>query len=162
MLLSYNSIGNFYTLLPEGPAQDSYNIYITVNVIDDSNGRTVFNLPHPVTVSPNGAIANSMGDMISSNDPNSPIMQDLNSGNVNLVARNSLILSSVLNSGGAQISNDQGAKIRNFLISKISSLTVSDMSSIKTMSSALSVTTSSIEQVSRSAAVSVLKDKMYD
>lgn len=141
----------------EGPAQDSHNIYITVNIIDDSNGRTVFNLPHPISVLPDGAITNNMGGIISSNDPNSAIMQDLNSGNVNLVARNSLMLSSCLNSGKVQISNEQGAIIRSFLIDKISSLTVSDMSSIKSISSALSETTSSIGQVSKSAVVSIFQ-----
>ena len=153
MFLSYNSIGNFYTLLPEGPVEDSYKIYIIVNILDDSNGKIEYKLANPITVWPNVAMASDLGDMVSSNDPNSPIMQDLNSGNVNLVARNSLILSSVLNSGNGKLSNDESANVRDFLIDKISSLTVSDMSSIKTISSALSMATSSIGQVSRTAAV---------
>ena len=153
ILLSYNSIGNFYTLLPEGPVEDSHKIYIIVNIIDDSNGKIEYKVTNPITVWPNYAMASNMGDMVNSNDPNSPIMQDLNSGNVNLVARNSLILSSVLNSGNGKLSNDECANVRDFLIDKISSLTVSDMSSIKAISTALSMATSSIEQVSKTAAV---------
>ncbi len=70
-----------------------------------------------------------------------------------MVARNSVILTSVLNSGNTQLSSDQSANIRDFLIGKISSLTVSDISSIKTISSAMSIATSNSEQVSKSAAV---------
>lgn len=154
MLLSYNSIGNIYTLLPEGPLEDSHKIYIIVNIIDDSNGKTEYKMANPIIVWPNVDMASNLGDMVSSNDANSPIMQDLNSGDVNLVARNSLILSCVLNSRNGNISDDQGANVRDFLIDKISSLTVSDMSSIKIISAALSMTTSIIEQVSTTGAVS--------
>ena len=153
--MSYNSIGNIYTLLPEGPAEDSHKIYIIVNIIDDSNGKTEYKMANPITVWPNVEIASNLVDMVSSNDPNSPIIQDLNSGNVNLVAGNSLVLSCVLNSANKNISDDQGANVRDFLIDKISSLTVSDMSSIKIISTALFMTTSKIEQVSKAGAVGV-------
>ena len=119
-------------------------------------------------------MADQLAATITSNDPNSPFLQDINSGNVNLVAKNVIALTSVFNiqalSGSQTQSNsssstsssspiqanpvnDQQASLREFLIGKVADLSVSDMSSIKVISSALSAASANTEQISKNAAV---------
>ena len=152
--------------LPQGPDSDGNKIYIFVNVIDDTYGVTVFNITQPVIVNPNNNLATQLAASITTNDPNSPFLQNLNSGNVNLVAKNVIALTSVFNiqslsSSGTSAStnltsasaeNDQKASLREFLIGKVTELTVSDMSSIKVISSALSTASANTEHISRNSA----------
>ena len=146
-----------------------------MNIIDDTDGTTVYLLPTPVTVKPNIQLANSLAESISSNDASSPMVIELNSGNLNLVSKNVISLATVfniqssmsLNSNNtlnnsavsandtaaiAQI-NNQMASLREFLVNKMIGLSVSDISSIKVISSALSVATQTVQQVSANTAV---------
>ena len=165
--LNYNSNGDLWIQLPQGPDSDGNKIYLFVNIIDDTYGVSVYNLPQPVIVTPNNNLADQLASTITSNDPNSPFLQDLNSGNVNLVAKNVIALTSVFNiqslssssaassnsTASASNANDQKASLREFLVGKVTELTVSDMSSIKVISSALSTASANTEQLSRNAAV---------
>ena len=166
--LNYNSNGVITLQLPQGPATDSYFIYLFVNIIDDTQGTTVFQLSTPVTVKPNDQLANSLAESISSNqDAGSPLILELNSGNLNLVSKNVIALSTVfniqsaasnstsssVNTSAVEQMNNQMASLREFLVNKVASLSVSDISSIKVISSALSAATQSTEQVSSSTAV---------
>ena len=154
--------------LPQGPDSDGNKIYLFVNVIDDTYGVSVYNIPQPIIVTPNNNLADQLAASITTNDPNSPFLQDLNSGNVNLVAKNVIALTSVFNiqslstsgttaSSNSTVSpsadNDQKASLREFLIGKVTELTVSDMSSIKLISSALSTASANTDQISRNSAV---------
>ena len=177
--LNYNSDGNLWIQLPQGPDYDGNKLYLFVNIIDDTYGSTVFNIQQPVVVTPNNNLADQLAATITSNDPNSPFLQDINSGNVNLVAKNVIALTSVFNiqalsgsqtqtqsnsssstSSSSSLSpiqanpvNDQQASLREFLIGKVADLSVSDMSSIKVISSALSAASANTEQISKNAAV---------
>ena len=160
-----------YIKLPQGPDYDGNRLYIFVNIIDDTYGVTVYKLPQPVTVLPNFQLANDLASSISNNDPNSQFLQDINSGNLNLVAKNVIALTSVFNiqslstasstqtssPANASSDNDQKANLREYLINKVTGLTLSDMSSVKVISSALSTASANTEQVSRNAAVNNLK-----
>jgi hypothetical protein len=164
--LNYNSNGDLLIQLPQGPDYDFYKLYLFVNIIDDTYGVTVYNITQPVTVMPNDNLANNLAASIASNDPNSPFLQDLNSGNLNLVAKNVIALSSVFNIQSLSTStattstttitnaeNDKKAALREFLIGKVAELSVSDMSSIKVIASALSSASANTDQISRNAAV---------
>jgi len=166
--LNYNKNGDLYIQLPQGPDYDAYKLYLFVNIIDDTYGVAVYNITQPVTVMPNDNLANNLAASIATNDPNSPFLQDLNSGNLNLVAKNVIALTSVFNIQGLSSSsattttssnttsnaaNDQKAALREFLIGKVAGLSVSDMSSIKVISSALSTASANTDQISRNAAV---------
>lgn len=164
--LNYNSNGDLNIQLPQGPAYDSYKLHLFVNIIDDSYGTTVYQIGQPISVMPNDNFVTNLASTIKSNDPNSQFLQDLNSGNVNLVAKNVLALTSVFNlesssTAGAQANstassnadNDQKASIREYLIGKVADLTVSDLSSIKVISSALSAASANTEQITRNSAV---------
>jgi len=160
--LSYNSIGNLSVQLPQGPMSDAHNIYLFVNIIDDTLGTTVCNLTSPIPVTPNSLLVQDLMGSISSNDMTNSIYADLNSGNLNLVTNNVVSLSTALNiqiseSGGAiflnSSVNNQMASLRDYMIQKVSNLCVSDVSSIKVISSALSMATQVFYQISSSSAV---------
>ena len=146
-----------------------------MNIIDDTDGTTVYLLPAPVTVKPYNQLANSLAESISSNDASSPMVIELNSWNLNLVSKNVISLATVFNiqssvslnsntslnnsavsandtAAIAQI-NNQMASLREFLVNKMIGLSVSDISSIKVISSALSVATQTVQQVSATTAV---------
>jgi hypothetical protein len=95
--LNFNSNGVLSIQLPQGPDTDSYNIYLFVNVIDDSLGTTVYNLPNPVQVKPNENLANELLGDILSNDPRSPFLSNLQSGNLNTIAKTIIGIASVFN-----------------------------------------------------------------
>ena len=169
--LSYNTNGELNVQLPQGPDTDSFKIYLSVNVIDDTNGYTSYAITRPVIVSPNDELANNLADSIENNDYSSPLFVSLNSGNLNLVAKNVIALSTAFNfqsssssnsssgqnnanSNEQNTQNNQVAQLRQYLVEKISSLSVSDISSIKVISTALSSSTTTPSQITTNTAVS--------
>ena len=165
--LNYNSNGVISLQLPQGPDTDSYFVYLFVNVIDDTDGKTVYYLTTPVQVTPNNNLANSLANSIANNDASNPVVLQLNSGNLNLVSKNVIALATVFNiqstnNGNGSTTNstiqsnqvnNQVASLREFLVTKISGLSVSDISSIKVIASALSAATQSPNQISTNTAV---------
>jgi hypothetical protein len=150
--LNYNSNGVFRLQLLQGPQIDSYFIYILVNIIDDSNGKTVFNLKTPIQVLPNNNI--DVFDSIIYNNASNQQIIELYSGNLNLISKNVIFLSNTLNTQNlSSLSNDQKASMREYFMDKLSKLSISNMNSIKVMSSAISLLTSMPEQVSSNLGV---------
>ena len=150
--MGYNSYGVVSLQLPQGPQFDSYNIYLSVNIIDDSNGKFFFNLSTPVQVQPNNN-TNNILQAILSNNSSSNQMLELNSGNLNLISRYVISLSLFMSTQNPPFDNDQMASIRENLMSKLSQLIISNMSSIKVLSSAFSILTQKPDQVTSSLAV---------
>ena len=157
--LNYNTNGQISLQLPQGPSNDAYKIYLYVNIIDNTKGTTVFTIPNPILVYPNIDLASGLLD-----DPNNPFLTQLNSGNLNLVAKNVIALTTVFNiqstdSASSQNlteiaqANNQMSVLREFMVNKMNELSVSDMSSIKVISSALSAATQTPDQVSTKTAV---------
>lgn len=127
---------------------------------------TVYNITRPIIVVPNLNLANILAESIASNDMNSPFIQALNSGNLNLVAKNVIALSSVFNIQSlssatsfksSQEDNEQKSQLREYLISKVVDLSVSHMSSIKVISSSLASASTNTEQLTRNSAVNLKK-----
>lgn len=127
---------------------------------------TVYNITRPIIVVPNLNLANILAESIASNDMNSPFIQALNSGNLNLVAKNVIALSSVFNIQSlssatnfksSQEDNEQKSQLREYLISKVVELSVSHMSSIKVISSSLASASTNTEQLTRNSAVNLKK-----
>ena len=159
--------------MPQGPDSDLNRVYIFVNVIDDQTGTTVYDIPIPVTVFPDNQLATNLANSISTNDPTCPALVALNSGNLNLVAKNVIGLTSVFNIqslGNADTSssssgtttnvtsqintmNNQFAGLREFMVNIVSNLSVTDLSSIKVISSALSAATQTPSQITSNTAV---------
>jgi len=151
MSISYNSLGVGNLQLPQGPQSDSYQIYLSVNIFDDTNGVTTFSLPSPVVVLPNT-------NLLSDPSSNVQLMTELNSGNVNLVARNVIAIATGFNMqfNLSQTSTSQISEVTAFkelLAKKVTQLSVSDSNSINTIASSLSSLTQVPEQVSPNLAV---------
>ena len=156
--------------LPQGP-KPSYELYISVNIIDNEGGLVVYNIKLPVIVYPNDNIMNKYVYFSSlvSVDPYDKILLDLNSGNLNLVSSTSIALAIVLNIEDTTnvsfysiqnkslnvfdpVDSPRGY-LRQLMTEKINQLIISNISSIKVISSALSVITQSLDQVSTTLAV---------
>ena len=141
-------IGNLQ--LPQGPDFDSFRIYLSVNIIDDTNGVTTYTLANPVEVRPNP-------DLLAVSSTNAQLMTELNSGNVNMVARNAIAFANGFNmqfntsQSMAQIS--QVAAFKELLVEKVTQLSVSDSNSIGTIASTLSSLTQVPDQVTANMAV---------
>jgi len=155
--LNYNSNGYLTIQLPQGPQSDSYFVYLSVNIIDDFNGKTTSQLPMPVQVLPNNNDSNIFEAILTNNGEslNTETMIELNSGNLNLISKNVISLSNALNSQDvlSSFDNDQKAMVREYLMDKLNIISVSDISSIKVLSSAMSVVTQIPNQASSNLAV---------
>lgn len=145
-MLNYNSNGYLSVQLPQGPSTDSYKIYLLVYITDDTDGSTMYYLSDPIQVQPDNSLAQSLSDSISSRDPNNLLLIDLNSGNLNIVAKNVIALTTILNFQSSDTSsssssttstqnstssnafNVQIAELREFMVEKISAISVSGIS----------------------------------
>ena len=137
-------------------------------MVDDTSGATYYSIDQAVIVTPNNNLANDLTSSILTNDLTNPLFIGLNSGNLNLVSKNVIAISTALNlqstsknessqnidsQTNKDETNNQVAQIREYLVEKISALSISDISSIKVISAALSTTTNSLEQITSNTAV---------
>ena len=89
--------GALETQLPQGAVYDSYNMFISVEIIDQDDGVTYYDIQNPVVVKPNISLVNSMIDRLISADPKLPQNVDLFKGDSQLSVQTILSISSVLN-----------------------------------------------------------------
>ena len=163
--LSSNTNGQINFQLPQGPQSDTYKIYLVVNVKDNSNGVTTYNISTPVTVLPNDTSVQSLTDSIlnlNGNGSNSQILNSLNSGDTNLVTSNVLALTSLINAqstsdnSSSNSDNSQMILLRDFMADKVTQLSVTDVNSIRMIGAALSSITQETQQVSVNTAVNFI------
>jgi len=150
--LGFNSIGQLSTQLPQGPASDSYKLYLFVNIIDDTQGTTVYNLATAITCMPNTTQTMAISQAILNQDMSNSYMDDINSGELSRVSQNAQILALQLNSLSS-VDINQMASIREYLLAKVTALSISDVNSIIVTSSALSAATTTYDQISTTSAV---------
>ncbi len=164
MALSYNTDGILAVQLPQGPESDSYNLYIYVNIIDESYGFTTYHLATPVQVYPNVEMVEKLLKTSMTKDPRNQAVVNLNTGNLKTVASFVTTLTTEINLKGSFITNEtdinqtiaeqnQKAELREVLINQLKDMPISDISSIKLFSTALSSTTQDTKEISRAAAV---------
>jgi hypothetical protein len=96
--LNYNQRGELSIQLPQGPQSDSFRLYLFVNIIDDSLGVAVYNISTPVQVMPNQNLTSSLINDVLANNPSSPILRNLQSGNLNVMAKTVIGVASLFNS----------------------------------------------------------------
>lgn len=139
--------------LPQGPSTDSYNIYLSVNIIDDTNGVTTYSIPNPVHVLSNQNLASTL----TNSSGNTLLIAQINSGNINTVVSNSLAISTSLNmqfnESQSLTQASQISELKEYLVERVGQLSVSDSNSIITITSALSSLTQSPNHVSSNMAV---------
>ena len=68
--------------MESGPSDDSNRIYLIVNIIDNFNGVTVFDISNPIQVVSDNQLENSLLNQISSNDKSSDLLQKINEGSI--------------------------------------------------------------------------------
>ena len=163
--LSSNTNGQINFQLPQGPQSDTYKIYLVVNVKDNSNGVTTYNISTPVNVLSNDTSVQSLTDSIlnlNGNGSNSQILNSLNSGDTNLVTSNVLALTSLINAqstsdnSSSNSENSQMILLRDFIADKVTQLSVTDVNSIRLIGAALSSITQETQQVSVNTAVNFI------
>ncbi len=163
--------------LPLGPEYDSYKIYIFVHVIDDGNGRSIFNITKPVRVYPNKNLTSSIIQDILDLEPSSEFLQELNDKDLQKAAKNIIGLSNSLNiqygtiktesnqtlvsqninitdlaNNEEEIEKNKRASVREFLIDTVNNISVNSLSDIKVISSVLSSVTQSTQEISQKSA----------
>ena len=166
--LSSNTNGQINFQLPQGPQSDTYKIYLAVNVKDNSNGVTTYNISTPVNVLPNDTSVQSLTDSILNlNGSNSQILNSLNSGDTNLVTSNVLALTSLItaqstsDNSSSNSDNSQMILLRDFMADKVTQLSVTDVNSIRMIGAALSSITQETQQVSVNTAVNFICYFLY-
>jgi len=162
--LSYNSDGYLAVQLPQGQAENNYQLSIFVKIIDDSLGYVVFNIPKNVTVRPSSFTEDELIDQILSNDPRYLLVTRLSTGNMKTITNLLTMVSSYLNfqqnseepnsNSTALIEKQEKKKIlREYIIEKLNGMPISDLSSIKLFSTALSSSTKSTDELNSNASV---------
>ncbi len=146
--------------MPQGSSSDSYKLYLLVNIVDDSYGSTLYHIPIPIIVTPlEGGLTSSLNLLTLSNSTtNNSILVGLNSGNLNIVSKNVVALSSDLNKLSfsknlSSIETNQISLVREYMINKVNLLSISDISSMKIVSSSLSLVTQFPAHISSKIAV---------
>ena len=77
MAINYNTEGNLKTQLPQGLKSDSYKLYIFVQVIDDSDAITVFEIPEPVVVEVKPGFVDELSQQLLNNPENSNFLKEI-------------------------------------------------------------------------------------
>ena len=177
--LNFNSHGNLSVQLPQGPSSDSYRLFLSVNIVDNQHGLTIFNIPSPVIVLPDDIIFSNVTQAIRNNDLGNSFVQSLYTNDLYSLGQRVIALSTIANIKSnsitpfistsvvnSQISisnqpsnitqfNNEMALVRVRLAIQISNLTVLNVSGMKVMASALSTATQIPFQVTRQLAVIV-------
>ncbi len=168
LALSYNSDGILAAQLPQGAENDSYKVYIHVNIIDESYGFTTFYIKNPVQVLPNSNLTQTLFETALTKDPRNPAVVSLNTGNLKTVASfvttltaeiNLRVSPATLNATDNEtiLQLNKKAELREVLIDQLKDMPISDISSIKLFSTALSSSTQDTKEITRSAAVNLEK-----
>lgn len=162
-------MGTIRVLLPAGPSEDSYKIYLYIRIIDDSNGFTTFKINNPVQVFINKStiettIANLNGLT------NCPFVNSLQTGNLQEVAQTGQSLAMTLNSmdftdsdgnplneSELNIATNKRANARAILTSFITETPISDIQSIKLISSVMGTIVDKTSENTDSVSVSSFK-----
>lgn len=95
--LRFDYQGNVSIQLPPGLSTDFDQIYVFVQIFDDSESMTVFNLEMPIVVKTNPVLANSLMDSLLTNDPNSTLASKILTGDLHTSASNIVSFAALLN-----------------------------------------------------------------
>lgn len=104
--LGYSTNGSLSTALPQGAVYDSYNLYISVEIVDDNEGIAYFDIATPVVVSPDTTYVQNIIDSLINIDPKLSQNAQMFKGDSQLSMQIILSISSVLN--GKSLSDKKG------------------------------------------------------
>ena len=104
--LGYSTKGSLSTTLPQGAIYDSYNLYISVEIVDDNEGIAHFDIAIPVVVSPDTTYVQNIISSLIHIDPKLSQNAKKFKGDSQLSIQTILSISSVLN--GKSLSDKKG------------------------------------------------------
>ena len=104
--LGYSTNGTLSTTLPQGAVYDSYNLYISVEIVDDNEGIAYFDIATPIVVSPDTTYVQNIISSLINIDPKLSLNAQMFKGNSQLSMQTILSISSVLN--GKSLSDKKG------------------------------------------------------
>ncbi len=150
--------------LPQGPQTDAYKIYLSVNIKDNDNGVTTYNITKPVIVMPNDTSVKFFYESILANITSNQILMSLKSGDLNLVTCNAIELSFLINTAqinttdnsSSNIDNIEKTVIKEFMAEKVTQLRFTDVKSVNLIEKALLSITELPQQVTFYTAVKFL------
>ena len=105
--------------LPIGPSTDSYRLYLYVNIIDNDNGVTTYNISTPIQVQPDTSTITNLIQELSNPSSTGTISNILASGNSQVATTVLLSVSSLLNSASSS-SNTSSNDVINIIFYLIS------------------------------------------
>lgn len=100
--------------LPIGPSTDSYRLYLYVNIIDNDNGVTTYNISTPIQVQPDTSTITNLIQELSNPSSTGTISNILASGNSQVATTVLLSVSSLLNSASSS-SNTSSNDVTNMI-----------------------------------------------
>lgn len=163
MALNYNDNGILNIQLPQGSKLNEFKLSLFVQVIDDADAITVFEIPGYLTVEPKEGITEGFAVELLNDQADSGFVKDLLSGDLQLAAKNIICYTSILNGqddssnsslNGIDLSpSDVKLSIKEKFVNVAVELKVTDISSIKVLGSVLSVLTESTNEVNTDSVV---------
>lgn len=148
--LNFNQNGILVTQLPQGLKSDGYKLYIFVQIIDDSDAITIYNIEKPIVVEVRQDILSQLSDQLVNDPENSEFFNQIKYGDLQQSSTSMISMSMLLKE---QPDNDQdNYKIKDLFIQVTNDLKVDDLSSVKVISSVVSVLTENIQELSEFSA----------
>ena len=114
--MSFNGNGYERVLLPAGPQDDSYKVYIFVRIIDDLGGVTEYKISSPIIVEPNFYVASAYLDDMLNNKNTKTFIKQLFTGNLQQTSQNVISFATNLNQINTNFSNNKSDTVNLKLI----------------------------------------------
>ncbi|CAF1093640.1 unnamed protein product, partial [Brachionus calyciflorus] len=150
----FNSEGVLITQLPQGLKEDFYRLYIFIQIFDDLDAITVFEIPEPVIVEVDMKFFESIVNPIL-NDPISfDLLKEIRTGDLNVASKNIISMTSILNDAPLDIEKKKQIKI--LFVDEITKYNANDMSSVKLISSVLSIISKKTADIDMESANKIL------
>lgn len=125
-----------------------------MQIIDDDDAITVFDIPNKVIVEPKDGTVDLFVNELLTDSANSAFVSDISNGDLQLVAKNIISFTSLLNSDSNNGSNESTRlQIKDMFVDKAVGLNVTDVSSIKVLASVFSIITQNTREISYQSAV---------
>lgn len=148
--LSFNQNGLLVTQLPPGSKLDGYKLYIFVQIIDDSDAITIYEIEKPVVVQVRHDVLSQLSNQLANDPENSEFFKQIKYGNLQQASTNMISMSMLLKE---QPNNEQdNYKIKDLFIQAANDLEADDLSSVKVISSVVSVLTENIQELTEFSA----------
>ncbi|RNA19749.1 polycystic kidney disease 1-like 2 [Brachionus plicatilis] len=148
--LSYNQNGLLVTQLPQGLYSDGYKMHLFVQIIDDSDAITIYEIENPVVVEVRQDILLGLTNQLVNDPENSEFFKQIKSGDLHQASANIISMSLLLREQTENAENNQ--KIKDLFIQVADDFKVGDLSSLKLVSSVMSTLSENSDEMTEFSA----------